>query len=118
MDLTVFPSYYEPWGYMPLESIAFGIPTVTTDLSGFGLWAMQECGSRDDFSTGVAVIKRTDDNYAEAVQSIAELLCRWPAETADRTVYWQAAMQTASHAEWRLFYDRYEEAYSALLSRD
>ena len=37
MDATVYPSYYEPWGYTPLESIAFGIPTVTTDLAGFGL---------------------------------------------------------------------------------
>lgn len=118
MDLTVFPSYYEPWGYTPLESIAFGIPTVTTDLSGFGLWAMQERGSRDDFSTGVAVIKRTDDNYAEAVQAIADLLYRWPAESTDRTACRLAAMQTASHAEWRLFYDRYEEAYSESLSRD
>ena len=39
MDATVYPSYYEPWGYTPLESIAFGIPTITTDLAGFGLWA-------------------------------------------------------------------------------
>ncbi|MDR0844256.1 MAG: glycogen/starch synthase, partial [Tannerella sp.] len=31
MDATVFPSYYEPWGYTPMESIAFGIPTITTD---------------------------------------------------------------------------------------
>ena len=35
MDATVYPSYYEPWGYTPLESVAFGIPTVTTNLAGF-----------------------------------------------------------------------------------
>ena len=39
MDATVYPSYYEPWGYTPLESIAFGIPTITTNLAGFGHWA-------------------------------------------------------------------------------
>ena len=39
MDLTVFPSYYEPWGYTPHESVAFSIPTITTSLSGFGTWA-------------------------------------------------------------------------------
>ncbi len=38
-DLSVFPSYYEPWGYTPLESIGFGIPTLTTSLAGFGVWA-------------------------------------------------------------------------------
>ena len=38
IDLTMFPSYYEPWGYTPLESIAFGVPTVTTDKAGFGQW--------------------------------------------------------------------------------
>ena len=37
-DLTIFPSYYEPWGYTPLESLMFSIPTITTSLSGFGLW--------------------------------------------------------------------------------
>jgi len=41
LDLTVFPSYYEPWGYTPLESVAFSVPTITTSLSGFGLWAQQ-----------------------------------------------------------------------------
>ena len=37
-DLSVYPSYYEPWGYTPLESVAFHVPTITTDLAGFGLW--------------------------------------------------------------------------------
>ena len=40
-DLGVFPSYYEPWGYTPLESAAYAVPTVTTDQAGFGLWAKQ-----------------------------------------------------------------------------
>ena len=38
LDATIFPSYYEPWGYTPLESVAFGVPTITTSLSGFGRW--------------------------------------------------------------------------------
>ena len=38
MDLTIFPSYYEPWGYTPLESLAFKVPTITTTLAGFGVW--------------------------------------------------------------------------------
>ena len=41
MDLTAFPSYYEPWGYTPLESLAFKVPTITTTLAGFGLWVKE-----------------------------------------------------------------------------
>ena len=44
MDLTVYASYYEPWGYTPLESVAFHVPCITTNLSGFGLWVNQLLG--------------------------------------------------------------------------
>ena len=46
LDLTMFPSYYEPWGYTPLESVAFGVPTITDDKAGFGQWVL------DNFQTG------------------------------------------------------------------
>ena len=74
MDATVFPSYYEPWGYTPLESIAFGVPTITTTLSGFGQWIL----STEDatFSEcGVNVVARGDFNYNEVAQ-IGRASCR------------------------------------------
>jgi len=70
-DLSVFPSYYEPWGYTPLESLMFSIPTVTTSLSGFGLWV------RDYFKdpgNGIAVIERTDDNEKDVVGHIRKFI--------------------------------------------
>ena len=70
-DLSVFPSYYEPWGYTPLESLMFSIPTVTTSLSGFGLWV------RDYFKdpgNGISVIERTDDNEAKVVNEIRQFM--------------------------------------------
>jgi len=70
-DLSVFPSYYEPWGYTPLESLMFSIPTVTTSLSGFGLWV------RDYFKepgNGIAVIERTDDNESKVVNEIRQFM--------------------------------------------
>lgn len=69
MDATVYPSYYEPWGYTPLESIAFGIPTITTNLAGFGMWAKKTI-SGDNLSEGVEVINRTDFNYFEVADAI------------------------------------------------
>ncbi len=70
-DLSVFPSYYEPWGYTPLESLMFSIPSITTSLSGFGLWV------RDYFQNpgnGIAVIERTDDNETGVVTEIRKFI--------------------------------------------
>ena len=70
-DLSVFPSYYEPWGYTPLESLMFSIPTVTTSLSGFGRWV------KDYFKkpgNGIRVIDRNDDNEEEVVDEIRKFL--------------------------------------------
>ncbi len=69
MDLSVFPSYYEPWGYTPLESLAFHVPTITTSLAGFGIWA------RDNFPNdyrSVAVVERNDNNAQQVSDSITE----------------------------------------------
>ena len=61
-DLNVYPSYYEPWGYTPLESAAFNIPTITTDLTGFGLWVNSVLGRTGKLNDGVEVIARNDSN--------------------------------------------------------
>jgi len=66
-DLSVFPSYYEPWGYTPLESIAFRIPTVTTSLAGFGAWVNAGHKLKHD---GVIVSERTDDNEQQVVSEM------------------------------------------------
>ena len=69
LDLTVFPSYYEPWGYTPLESLAFKVPTVTTSLAGFGVWV------RDYYSgnhPGIEIIERNDANYDAVVGKVME----------------------------------------------
>jgi len=70
-DLTVFPSYYEPWGYTPLESLMFSIPTVTTSLSGFGLWVREYF---KDHGKGIAIIERTDNNEVRVVKDIMEFM--------------------------------------------
>ena len=70
-DLSVFPSYYEPWGYTPLESLMFSIPTVTTSLSGFGLWVKNYFA---DHGNGVSIIERTDDNEVTVVEDIRKFI--------------------------------------------
>lgn len=115
MDATVFPSYYEPWGYTPLESVAFGVPTVTTSLSGFGQWVRST--TENSFADcGVVAVKRTDSNYDEVVRNIADdLLQLMSASAAQRTAISRAAMQTAERADWAHFMTYYDQAYSIAL---
>ena len=70
-DLSVFPSYYEPWGYTPLESLMFYIPTVTTSLSGFGLWVRNYF---ENPGNGMSIIERTDDNENKVVNDIRDFM--------------------------------------------
>ena len=70
-DLSVFPSYYEPWGYTPLESLMFSIPTVTTSLSGFGLWVKSYF---NEPGNGIRVIERNDDNEKEVVHELRKFM--------------------------------------------
>ena len=115
LDATVFPSYYEPWGYTPHESIAFSIPTVTTSLSGFGAWAlkMESVSGIDD---GVEVIERNEDNYDEVSEKIAEALINLSGKNKkeiDKTR--SAALTLADLADWEHFIIHYEEAYCKAL---
>lgn len=116
-DATVFPSYYEPWGYTPLESVAFGVPTVTTSLSGFGQWALKTSENYFD-ECGVNVIGRGDSNYSNVVENIAHsiqyLTC---ASEKDIKKIHKAAMQTASEAAWAKFMRYYDEAYHLALEK-
>ncbi len=73
LDQTIFPSYYEPWGYTPLESLAFSIPTVTTTLTGFGLWVKNEYKKEVE---GISVIPRDDFNDEEVIHGIGEAIMR------------------------------------------
>ncbi len=118
MDASVFPSYYEPWGYTPLESVAFGVPTVTTSLSGFGQWIDRFFDNGFE-NCGVTVVERTDSNYPAVVDSIARsikfLTC---ADELLRKFISGKAMATAACAKWDSFVKFYEEAFSIALENE
>ena len=116
LDLTLFPSYYEPWGYTPLESIAYGVPTVTTDLSGFGQAILDLYGEKamQTLAHGVQVIPRRDYDDAFVTKALATILTE--ASCGLPTAYHEQARETASHALWRLYYDHYMLAYRQILT--
>lgn len=117
LDATVFPSYYEPWGYTPLESVAFGVPTVTTSLAGFGVWAKGHIKNESlQLLNGIAVIRRTDSNYEEVVHTIAHLLAGFSRSTdKEQAAARKAAIELSHKAEWRYFFQYYRHAYDIAL---
>lgn len=117
MDATVFPSYYEPWGYTPLESIAFSIPTITTSLAGFGVWAEKKTGS-SSIGSGVAVIQRSDFNQIEVAEAIRENLTEL-VNMPDKkiTEIRKNAHNLAAEADWAHFIRYYQEAYTKALQK-
>ena len=117
LDSAVFPSYYEPWGYTPLESAAFGVPTITTDLAGFGQWVHVNFGD-DVLSCGVKVIHRTDSNYEDTVHAVASSLMKlYLLDEKEVNKVRKAARATSKMASWDNFIEFYDLAYEQALSR-
>lgn len=117
VDATAFPSYYEPWGYTPLESVAFGIPTVTTQLSGFGQWVIGHDASTLK-ATGVEVLHRYDDNFTGVSQQLADtIVAMSQMSDKEKKAIDRAASQLAAEAEWKNFMVHYDTAYDIALKK-
>ena len=117
-DLCVYPSYYEPWGYTPLEAVAFKVPCITTDLAGVGLWANKELGHTGEISDGVKVIHRTDYNYSEVADAIKDTVAEFSAMTQKQVDECRKKAELLSKkALWSEFIKYYDEAYDIALRK-
>jgi phosphorylase/glycogen(starch) synthase len=114
-DLGVFPSFYEPWGYTPLEAVALGVPAITSDLAGFGRWAD---GLKGGTGHAVSVIARADRGDEAVIGDLLAVLedhARLDERALDPIR--QRARQIASRATWRSFFGGYDRAYSMAADR-
>ena len=117
-DMAVYPSYYEPWGYTPLESAAFKVPTVTSDLAGFGLWVNSVLGRKAEIEDGVKVVHRTDGNWHDAATDISAQIEKWvQLSLAQREEIRQKAGKIAQKALWKHFIKYYLEAYQFAVNK-
>lgn len=121
LDLSIFPSYYEPWGYTPMESIAFHVPTITTSLSGYGAWvsAIKQARNKTklDVFPPVTVLKRNDSNYEEVKQSICDCVMDYRnRDYSSRAATRQAATLLSKKTTWESFFDAYQRAYEIALT--
>lgn len=117
LDVSIYPSYYEPWGYTPLESIAFKVPTVTTNLSGFGLW-VENSSKHKGISDGVEVVKRDDYNYDEVCNSIKNCIKELSYKTEkEMQEIRKKASSLSKKALWSKFIDNYYDAYDLAIRK-
>ncbi|HEX6884059.1 MAG TPA: alpha-glucan family phosphorylase [Planctomycetota bacterium] len=111
-DLTCFPSYYEPWGYTPQESLALGVPTITSDYAGFGRWA-KDAGLGPQH--GVTVLDRVHVRYEDVVETLAAHIERELARGQSARELAGTCRETAQRSTWQKFLPRYEQAYRTAL---
>ncbi|MBQ9676912.1 MAG: glycogen/starch synthase [Prevotella sp.] len=117
-DLCIYPSYYEPWGYTPLEAVAFKVPCITTDLAGFGLWANKEFGRYGEIEDGVKVIHRTDYNYSEVADAIKDTVAKFSGMTKKQVDECRKhADDLSKKALWSEFIKYYYKAYDIALRK-
>ncbi len=117
-DLCAYPSYYEPWGYTPLEAIAFRVPCITTDLAGFGLWVNSVKGKCGQLEDGVKVIHRTDYNYDEVADQLCDTVLHFLSMSHEEIKKCRNAAATLSKkALWSKFITYYKEAYHIALTK-
>lgn len=115
MDMTIFPSYYEPWGYTPLESLAFHVPTVTTTLAGFGRWAQSHAPVKQQ---GVLVLPRTDKNGEAVRDGIAQAVVRLSRMSSSEVVKSSLEAEEVSRiALWENLVQEYYKAYALALRK-
>ena len=109
--LGVFPSYYEPWGYTPLEAAALGVSSITTDLAGFGRYLCNEC--KQGKYPGIFVLPRLKKSREEIVSSLTAMMAQFAHYSLKERVENKiTAKQLASTADWSKFISRYIEAHN------
>ena len=115
LDLTVFASYYEPWGYTPLESLAFGVPTLTTGIAGFGMWVRSHY--KGDHP-GITIVDRDDDNYLQVVSAVKDRILEMARlDKAGQESYMRNARDVAKIALWRNQIEYYKQAYALAIDK-
>jgi glycogen(starch) synthase len=114
--MGVFPSYYEPWGYTPLECIARGVPTITSDLSGFGDYMMQIMKDYDEW--GVHVLKRKTQTFEEASEDMANIMLKYVTTSRrDRIVLRNRVESISEIFDWTNLRSYYDTAHDLAMKR-
>jgi glycogen(starch) synthase len=114
--MGIFPSYYEPWGYTPMESIALGVPAVTTDLSGFGAYVQRHIPSAAD--NGVLVLNRRFAGFDQAAEQLTEALFHFIRLNRRQRIELRNKVERLGELfDWSELVKHYDQAHEMALAR-
>jgi len=114
--MGIFPSSYEPWGYTPMESIALGLPAVTTDLSGFGAYVQKEIP--DAREQGVLVLNRSTQQFEQTANDLVEYLLQFADMNRRQRIELRNRVERLGELfDWSVLARHYDEAHQLALER-
>ncbi len=108
-DLSVFASWYEPWGYTPPESLAIGVPTITTDQAGFGRFV----NSLGELNNAVWVIERYMKDESDSIDELKGAI----KEMLHRDTQLEDCRKISSKTDWKEFIQFYEKTYDLAIKK-
>lgn len=112
--LGIFPSYYEPWGYTPLECVARGVPSVSSDLSGFGDYVYNKFRNTDE--QGIYLVKRRNKTFDESAEHLCDIMFNFvQLKRRDRIILRNTVESYAENFSWNTLVVHYEKAYQMAL---
>lgn len=113
--LGIFPSYYEPWGYTPMECVASGVPTVTSDLTGFGDFVLKNLPHAEE--NGIYTVRRTRRSFDEAAEELSEKLFQFVSQSRRQRIDQRNKVERLSvEFDWKTLIKYYNIVYDHLLS--
>jgi glycogen synthase len=114
--MGVFPSFYEPWGYTPLEAAALGVSSVTTDLAGFGRFCTGLKRKKD--RPGIYILKREKKEDDVVTEDLYKFLYEFMKTTRrERVENKIEARKIAAQADWQSFIYNYLIAHNKALEK-
>jgi glycogen(starch) synthase len=114
--LGVFPSYYEPWGYTPLECLVSGVPSVTTDHAGFGSYILKNVPDPDE--KGIFIVRRSKRSFNDAADQLTRIMLEFCGLTRRQRIELRNRAESLSeHFDWNNLVRYYNEAHELALRR-
>ena len=114
--LGIFPSMYEPWGYTPLECLASGLPSITSEVAGFGDYVVNNIPDHDE--KGMYIVKRKDRNFFDIAEDLANMMFDFVQMSRRERIALRYKCEEASlHFDWSNLGKYYDKAYNAVLER-
>ena len=114
--LGIFPSMYEPWGYTPLECLASGLPSVTSEVAGFGDYVVNNIPDHDE--RGMYIINRKGRNFYEIAEDLANIMFDFVLMSRRERISLRYKCEESSlHFDWSNLGKYYDQAYNMVIER-